>query len=107
LGVGGPEPRYVLATDADRNRVVVGSREELATRRVRVREATLHRPGGRVDRVRLRYHAKPLGCTAPALPAGEHPELTLELAEPAFGVAPGQTASLLDGDLVVGHATIA
>jgi tRNA U34 2-thiouridine synthase MnmA/TrmU len=31
----------------------------------------------------------------------------LELDEPAYGVAPGQLACLMDGELVVGHATIA
>ncbi|MQA74894.1 MAG: tRNA 2-thiouridine(34) synthase MnmA, partial [Solirubrobacterales bacterium] len=107
IGLGAPEPLYVLATDARTNRVVVGDREQLATTRVRVREATLHRPGGRIDRVRLRYHSPPLGCAVDRVPAGEHPELDLELAEPAYGVAPGQTACLMDGDLVVGRATIA
>jgi tRNA-uridine 2-sulfurtransferase len=107
IGLGGPEPLYVLATDADSNEVVVGTRDELARRRVRVREATLHRPGGRVDRVRLRYHAKALACELPGVPAGTHDELELELAEPADGVAPGQTACLMSGDVVVGRATIA
>jgi tRNA-specific 2-thiouridylase len=106
LGVGSPEPLYVLATDAGSNSVTVGSREELGTDRVRVRAATLHRPGGRVDRVRLRYHSKALACEVPAVGAGLHDELELALAEPAYGVAPGQTACLLDGDLVVGRATI-
>jgi len=36
------------------NRAVVGSREELAVRRVPVRGARLHRPGCEVDAVRLR-----------------------------------------------------
>jgi tRNA-specific 2-thiouridylase len=107
LGVGAPEPLYVLATDAAANEVVVGTRDELARRRVRVREATLYRPGGRVDRVRLRYHAKPLACELPGVPPGEHERLELELAEPAYGVAPGQTACLMSGDVVVGRATIA
>jgi tRNA-uridine 2-sulfurtransferase len=107
LGVNSPEPLYVLGTDAGANTITVGSREELATRTVAVRDATLHRPGGRVDRVRLRYHAKALPCELPAVAAGAHDELRLELEEPAYGVAPGQTACLLDGDLVVGRATIA
>ena len=107
LGLGADQPLYVLATDAQSNRVTVGSREQLATNRVRVRGATLHRPGGRVDSVRLRYHSRPLGCEMPAVAAGHHEELELELSEPAYGVAPGQTACLLDGDLVVGRATIA
>jgi tRNA-specific 2-thiouridylase len=107
LGGGSREPLYVLATDADTNTVVAGRREELAVRTVLVREATLHRPGGHVDRVLLRYHSRPLPCELPAVEAGDHAELELELGEPAYGVAPGQTACLLSGDVVVGRATIA
>jgi tRNA-uridine 2-sulfurtransferase len=107
LGVSSPEPLYVLGTDARTNTVTVGPREQLASRRVAVRDATLHRPSGRVDRVRLRYHSKPLACRLAPAGAGEHDSLRIELAEPAYGVAPGQTACLLDGDLVVGRATIA
>ncbi len=105
LGVAAGEPLYVLATDAVENRVVVGSHEELATTRVRVRDAVLLRDGDRVDGVKLRYRSRPIGCRVEAA-AGRHPELWLGLAEPAFGVAPGQTACLMDGELVVGHATI-
>jgi tRNA-uridine 2-sulfurtransferase len=107
IGVGAREPLYVLATDADANRVVVGEREELAKRTVRVREATLHRPGGSVDAVKLRYHSKALACALPDVEPGAHAELQIELDEPAYGVAPGQTACLLAGELVVGQATIA
>jgi tRNA-uridine 2-sulfurtransferase len=32
--------------------------------------------------------------------------VTVELAEPVDGAAPGQVACLMDGDLVVGHGTI-
>jgi tRNA-uridine 2-sulfurtransferase len=107
IGIGAPEPLYVIATDAASNTVTVGPREELATRRVRVRRATLHRPGGRVDRVKLRYRSRALACRVPDAPAGEHPQLELELREPAYAVAPGQTACLMDGELVVGQGTIA
>jgi tRNA-uridine 2-sulfurtransferase len=106
IGLGGGDPLYVLGTDARSNRVVVGSRDDLARRRVRVRNAQLRRPGDRVDRVKLRYRSRPIDCEVSA-PAGSHAELWLELAEPAYGVAPGQTACLMDGEIVVGHATIA
>jgi len=106
LGIGGGDPRYVLRTDATENRVVVGDREDLARRRVRVRDAQLRRPGQRVDRVKLRYRSRPIDCAVQGT-AGHHEELWLELAEPAYGVAPGQTACLMDGSMVVGHATIA
>jgi tRNA-specific 2-thiouridylase len=105
--VGAPEPLYVLATDAEANRVTVGTREELGVSHVLVRDATLHRPSSCVDRVRLRYHAAAIACAVDPVPAGVHSELRIALGEVAYGVAPGQTACLMDGELVVGRATIA
>ncbi len=107
LGVATGEPVYVVATDAGSNRVTVGGREALARTRVRLRGALLHRHSGRARSVKLRYHSSAIPCRATVAEAGEHAELELELEEPAHGVAPGQTACLLDGDLVVGRATIA
>ncbi|MEJ7875433.1 MAG: tRNA 2-thiouridine(34) synthase MnmA [Solirubrobacterales bacterium] len=107
VGIATGTPVYVVATDASRNRVTVGAREDLARTTVRLRSARLHRHSGRADRVKLRYHSSAIPCRLSEAEPGEHAELELELSEPAFGVAPGQTACLLDGDLVVGRATIA
>jgi tRNA-specific 2-thiouridylase len=104
LGVGGGEPLYVLATDAATNRVVAGSHQQLATSRVRIRGAKLHRPAGRVDGVRLRYHSPRRECRVET--NGNPAEAVVALSAPVDGVAPGQLACLLDGDLVVGHGTI-
>jgi tRNA-uridine 2-sulfurtransferase len=104
IGVAAPEPLYVLATDARTNRVTVGARAELATHEVAVRGAMLHRPGGEVDSVKLRYRSRPLPCTVSEHGRGR---ATLHLAEPADGAAPGQTACLYRGDVVVGYGTIA
>ena len=104
LGIGGGAPRYVLAKDAERNRVVVGRREELAERTLILRSPTLLREPERVKAVRPRHGSAPLPCRVAARGDGE---LRLELEVPGFGLAPGQTASLLDGDLIVGHGTIA
>ncbi|MGZ5336683.1 MAG: tRNA 2-thiouridine(34) synthase MnmA [Solirubrobacterales bacterium] len=106
LGLAAGRPLYVLGTDAATNRVVVGGRERLAKRTVRLRDATLHREACRVNQVRLRHHAPALPCRVET-GAGSDRELLANLGLPAYGVAPGQTASLLDGELVVGHATIA
>jgi tRNA-specific 2-thiouridylase len=105
IGVGGGRPLYVLRKDAAANRIVVGAREELAARSVRLRGAVLYRDSARVDRVRLRHHGRPLACRLEAC-AGDSGEVLAALTEPAYGIAPGQTASLLDGELVVGHGTI-
>ena len=101
------EPLYVLDKDADRNRVVVGPREQLLSDHVRVRGARLHRDGARVDRVKLRYRSKPLPARISDSPAaGRHRELMLALDEPVAGAAPGQLACLMDGELIVGWGTI-
>src|SRR5205823_9595649 len=98
LGLGGGEPRYVLATDAAANTVTVGPREALATRDVRVRDVRLHRDASCVDAVKLRYRSR-------ALPARLHGEV-IELDEPVLGAAPGQAAVFYAGDVVVGCGTI-
>jgi tRNA-specific 2-thiouridylase len=107
VGVTGDEPLYVLDKDARTNHVVVGPRSALAATRVHLRAARLHRPGARVDRVKLRYRSKPLPARLPdELPAGCHPRLSLELTDPASAAAPGQLACLMDGELIVGWGTI-
>jgi tRNA-specific 2-thiouridylase len=107
LGVAAAEPLYVLATDAGANRVTVGPRAALATDAVAVRGARLHRAGAEVDAVKLRYRSRPVACrVAGDPPPGAHRRLDLELADPVDGAAPGQTACLLSGDVVVGYGTI-
>jgi tRNA-specific 2-thiouridylase len=108
IGLASPTPLYVLSTDARSNRVVVGPGDQLQTTRVAIRDAVLHRPAARVGAVKLRYRSRPLACRVEAaVEAGLHDRLELELDQPARGAAPGQTAVLCDGDLVVGHGTIA
>jgi tRNA-specific 2-thiouridylase len=107
LGVSAPEPLYVLATDAAANTVTVGTRAELATRRVRVRDAVLHREGSRVDAVKLRYRATPVPASVSGAGSGRHAELELELGESFDAASPGQAAVLLSGEAIVGHGTIA
>jgi tRNA-specific 2-thiouridylase len=103
LGVASSEPLFVLAKDRDANTVTVGTRAELATTEVAVRDAVLHRPAEAVDRVKLRYRTRPLACRVEARDGG----LALHLAEAIDGAAPGQVACLMRGDVVVGHGVIA
>jgi tRNA-specific 2-thiouridylase len=99
IGIGGEdEPLYVLQTDARANTVTVGPRAALATTSVRVRGLRLHEDAAAVDAVKLRYRAPAVPCTLDGT--------TLGLHEPVHGVAPGQIACLLRGDVVVGCATI-
>jgi tRNA-specific 2-thiouridylase len=106
IGVSAEEALYVVATDAAANTITVGAREDLETSRIEVRDAVLHRPGERVDAVRLRYHSRALPARVEG-GAGRHPRLSVELDEPFTAASPGQTAVLLAGGAVVGHGTIA
>jgi tRNA-specific 2-thiouridylase len=103
LGVAAEEPLFVLAKDRVANTVTVGTRAELATTDVAVRDAVLHRPETDVDRVKLRYRTKPFACR---VRAGEDGRLAIALAEPVDGAAPGQVACLMRGDVIVGHGVI-
>ena len=103
LGVAAGEPLYVKSTDAATNRVVVATRSGLATRRVEVEPATLYRDAAMVDRVKLRYRSNAVACRV----AQDGAAVVVELADAVHGVAPGQTACLMDGERVVGFGTIA
>ena len=108
IGVPSDQPLYVLATDAVANTVTVGTKPELACSQVKLRDVTLHRDGVCVDGVKLRYHTESVGAAIDGDPrAGRHSSIRLSLSQPFAGPAPGQTAVLLRGEAIVGHATIA
>jgi tRNA-uridine 2-sulfurtransferase len=102
-----PGPWYVAAVEAGANRLVVGRREELAVRRVRLEDVRFTSParagaagpsGPLTCEARLRYRARPLPAVY------EAGGLTLE--EPFYGAAPGQAAVLYQGTRVVAGGTI-
>jgi tRNA-specific 2-thiouridylase len=101
LGVVAQRPLYAIRTRAATNTVVAGPRESLARVAVSAR-GRLHLPVERAD-VKVRYRS-------PAVPATIEPTgrgFRARLDEPAYGVAPGQTAVLYEGDVVVGAGTVA
>ena len=100
IGVAAPEPLYALRSDAATNTLVVGPRRSLACSTVEVR-GVLHTPVERAE-AKLRYRS-------PALPAGVMSTadgFILDLAQPAYGVAPGQIAVLYDDGAVVGCGVV-
>jgi len=88
LGIGGGTPFYVVRLDAQKNEVIVGTREEAISR-----DFMLVDPVGRIDK------SLPVKVRS----AGE-PRL---LSEGIIGVAPGQSAVFYDNDEVVGGGIIA
>ena len=100
LEIGGlEEPFYVLETDPRRNTVTAGPADSLQRREIRLTDVRLRNGEGRVETVKLRSHAPAVACRL----EGEQ----LLLRSPVRAPAPGQTAVFLDGDRVVGCATIA
>ena len=100
IGVAASEPLYALRTDAATNTLVVGPRGSLACSAVCVR-GTLHAPVERVE-AKLRYRSAPLPARVTPTPDG----FTLELKQPAYGVAAGQIAALYDHGAVVGCGVV-
>jgi tRNA-specific 2-thiouridylase len=114
LGLSTPEPLYVLRLDADSARVVVGPREALSVREIRLRdlnwlgETDLDAlPEGGIDvAVRVRSTRPPrearLSCDADGL--------RIELASDEEGVSPGQACVIYadagPGARVLGGGTI-
>ena len=100
LGLAAPEPLYVLGTRPASNAVVVGPRESLARTVVEAR-GRLYADADSVE-AKLRYRSPAVTARVTQTARG----FRLELAAPAYGVAPGQTAVLYDGDAVVGCGTV-
>jgi tRNA-specific 2-thiouridylase len=101
IGVPAELPLYVTSKDPERNRITIGPREALETTTVPLENVTLYRPAQEVTHAKLRYRSEPIPCRLPTADCGLH------LAEPIRGAAPGQTACLMHGELVIGCGTIA
>ncbi|HVH94924.1 MAG TPA: tRNA methyl transferase PRC-barrel domain-containing protein, partial [Nocardioidaceae bacterium] len=109
LRVGKPasdgRPRYVLDIEPVSGTVTVGPREELAVDRIEGAHARWcgTEPVGELrGTVQLRAH----GGEHRALVTVDGDVVTIELVDPAQGIAPGQSAVVYDGSRVVGSCTI-
>src|SRR3954447_23621799 len=99
IGVAAPLPLYVVDKDPEANRVTVGPKNSLETRKIELENLTLYRDASEVDRVKLRYRSDPIPCALRTAHCA--------LEEPVERAAPGQTACLMRGDTVIGCGTIA
>ncbi len=99
------EPRYVLGIEPVSGQVRVGSHDQLAVHRILATGprwvGQVAEPGTRCL-VQLRAHGTPVE----AIIIESAPDLLVELTQPYFGVATGQTLVVYDGDRVVAGATI-
>ncbi len=114
LGLSIGEPLYVVRLDAERARVVVGPREALATRTIRINDVNwlgdaplaAIGPDGMEVAVRVRSTRAPRPALLRPLDGGAE----VELLAPEDGVSPGQACVIYDGEAprarVLGGGTI-
>jgi tRNA-uridine 2-sulfurtransferase len=108
-GIGGGHGRrlYVLGSRPASGEVVVGSWEELHRDRISVAELNwLAEPpaqGARVS-VQIRHRARAAEARVERVDTGT---VTLQLDEPQRAIAPGQSAVVFDGEVVLGGGRIA
>jgi tRNA-uridine 2-sulfurtransferase len=107
FGVAARERLYVVAIDAARNRVVLGTREEAMRDTLTADRATWFDgyPGDRGEAaVQMRYRHPAVACRLTLAEGGRMVHAVC--AEPQFAVTPGQLAVFYDGDMVMGSGWI-
>jgi len=106
LGIGAPEPLYVLALDAGRNAVIVGPKSALGAPGLTAGDLnwiavpSLEGPRRAACRIRYRHREAPALLT----PRGDEVLVQFDMPQPA--VTPGQSAVFYDGDTVLGGGVI-
>ncbi|MFZ5930164.1 MAG: tRNA 2-thiouridine(34) synthase MnmA [Pseudomonadota bacterium] len=98
LGVGGGEPLFVVRLDAGRRRVIVGPREALLSRHVRVRQ--LNWLGDSPPSIEGQEVAVKVRSTRPPVPGTLFPDgaggANITLHQPEEAVAPGQACVIYE-----------
>ena len=106
IGVSAPTPLYVSEVRPRSGQVVVGRRQDLEVREVRVRDLNWFLDPESAACVQVRYNSSPVPCTVEEAADGGW---AAYLDEPVVGVAPGQSAVFYtgDGERVVGGGVVA
>lgn len=106
LGIAWKQPLHVLAVDTDRNLVVVGAKDDLATTSLTAGQATWSfLPDATEFRAqcRIRYRHTPAPCRVVML---ADKRFTVQFDTPQSAVTPGQAAVVYAGEYVLGGGWI-
>jgi tRNA-specific 2-thiouridylase len=108
LGIATGEPLYVIATDAQSRKVVVGGGSELLRPHAAVNEVNWISLANPCEPVRAQVKIRNKHAAAPAwiLPAAEPNRVEVSFDEPQRAVTPGQAAVFYQDDLVLGGGWI-
>jgi tRNA-specific 2-thiouridylase len=106
LGISGAAPLYVLEIEDETKRVVVGTKNELASRGLIARSVNwLDDPApGEIDAaVQIRYRAPAVACV---IRRSDDETCEVQFQEPVMAVTPGQAAVFYRGEQVIGGGWI-
>ncbi len=107
LEVAFGDPRYVVKIDADKNEVVLGTKEDLNKKEVFVRKPNLVKydtlPNSMEALSKIRYKDK---GTHSSLSTTEDGRIKIEFYDDVQGVAPGQSAVFYEGNDLIGGGFI-
>ncbi|MBF0497201.1 MAG: tRNA 2-thiouridine(34) synthase MnmA [Deltaproteobacteria bacterium] len=107
LGICGPYPRYVVSLQPDRNRVVVGLKDELWADRLEAEDWNWLLPEPPVSsirsKVRVRYRHE--AASALIIPHSSS-RVSIIFDQPQRAITPGQAAAAFDDDRVLGGGWI-
>ncbi|PAF49107.1 tRNA 2-thiouridine(34) synthase MnmA [Helicobacter sp. 12S02232-10] len=100
---GAHEPHFVLGINPEKNEIIVGKKEDLATNRVEaINKSLLQNFNGGEFKVKIRYRSTP--SEAKIIIDGDR--IIAELKEPVYGVAKGQALVVYQDDKVLGGGVI-
>src|SRR5579871_1417411 len=108
LGIATGEPLYVIATDPETQRVVVGGNQDLLRSRLYARDVNWVSvaDAGTGLRAQVKIRNKHAAAPATIRRAGDPCRVEVEFDDPQRAVTPGQAAVFYDGDLVLGGGWI-
>jgi len=102
---GAHDPHFVLSIDPEKNRIVVGKRDELEENGFDIKKINLFEDLGDkfTAMVKVRYRTRGIPCRVELDGNGEG---SVVLDEPVYGLAYGQVAVFYDGNRVIGSGVI-
>ncbi|HMD48321.1 MAG TPA: tRNA 2-thiouridine(34) synthase MnmA [Bryobacteraceae bacterium] len=108
LRVAAGEPLYVIATQPESQRVIIGRNQDLLRARLHVKDVNWisMAPVSGPTRAQVKIRNKHEPADATLHPASDPTRVAIHFDEPQRAVTPGQAAVFYDGDLVLGGGWI-
>ncbi len=108
LGIAAAQPLYVIATEHETRRVVIGRNDDLLRAEMRVNEINWISIAAPAAPIRMQVKIRNKHAAAPATlyPGTDPAQAEVRFDEPQRAVTPGQAAVFYDGELVLGGGWI-